>query len=262
MLALLAAAVIVATVSIKYDPLQQNLLLALMPPSARHLLGTDELGRDVLIRLVYGTRYTLFIGVSAVAVAATIGIPVGAVSGYLGRVPDLLVQRVTDILLAFPGILLALALVAALGRGVLDVVVAVGVSSTPSFIRLARASTLSLKEQGFVEAAKGLGVSGHWVILRHIVPNALGPVTVQASVLIGGAILTASGLGFLGLGIAPPTPEWGEMMGEARDLIFSHPGLISYPGFAIAYTVLAFNLLGDGLRDALDPRLRSISERM
>jgi peptide/nickel transport system permease protein len=254
MLILLALFTVVGPLVDTQNPLKQNLFLVLLPPSFAHPLGTDELGRDELVRLMYGTRYSLGIGLAAVAVSFAIGVPMGAVSGYLGGAFDLLSQRLTDVLLAFPGILLALALIAGLGRGVSDVVIAVGVSSAPSFIRLARASTLSLKEQGFVEAAQALGVSTPEIILRHIIPNALGPIIVTCSLSIGGAILSASALGFLGLGIVPPTPEWGEMLGEAAALIFSHANLVTYPGFLIAYTVLAFNLVGDGLRDTLDPR--------
>jgi ABC-type dipeptide/oligopeptide/nickel transport system permease subunit len=227
----------------------------LNPGEGGHLLGTDNFGRDELLLLVYGSRYTLSLGLMAVTLGIIVGVPLGAISGYFGGWVDIVIQRVTDILLAFPSIVLALALVAGLGVGLRNVVIAVGISSTPGFIRLVRADSLRLRELPFVEAARGLGVSSWMILLRHVIPNALAPVIVQATLQMGFAILLAASLGFFGLGIQPPTPEWGQLLGEARNYIFSDPNLATFPGLAIFAAVLAFNLVGDGLRDALDPRL-------
>jgi ABC-type dipeptide/oligopeptide/nickel transport system permease subunit len=191
----------------------------------------------------------------AVALGLLVGVPIGSVSGYFGGWVDLVLQRLTDILLAFPGILLALALVAGLGVGLRNVVIAVGVSSVPGFVRLVRASTLSIRELPYVEAARSLGVSSPMILARHVLPNALAPVIVQATLQLGFAILLAATLGFFGLGVQPPTPEWGSLLGEGRNYIFTDANLITFPGLAIFFAVLAFNLVGDGLRDALDPRL-------
>ncbi len=252
--ALLAAAAPLVT---PYDPVVQQLRDALQGPSRAHPLGTDFLGRDILARLLYGARYTLIIGFLAVALGLVVGVPLGAISGYYGGWLDLVAQRFVDILLSFPGFLLALSLVATLGPGLENVVISVGIGSMPFFVRLVRASTLSLREQPYIEAARVVGVADVAIIFRHILPNATAPVIVQATVWLGQAILVAAGLGFLGLGVQPPTPEWGAMLGEGRNYIFSNPNLATFPGLAIFAAVLAFNLVGDGLRDALDPRLRT-----
>lgn len=240
---------------IHYDPIRNHLSDAFLGPSAAHLLGTDDLGRDELLRLALGARWTLLIGFGAVAIGLAVGLPLGAISGFYGGWVDLLLQRFTDVLLSFPGILLALALVAGLGVGLQNVIISVGVASIPGFIRLVRASALSIRELPYVEAARALGVPNWLILLRHVIPNALAPVIVQATLQLGFAILVAAGLGFLGLGVKPPTPEWGSMLGLDRTYIFSDQALITYPGIAIFGAVLAFNLLGDGLRDALDPRM-------
>jgi len=205
---------------------------------------------------MFGARYTLALGFAAVAIGLAIGVPVGAVSGYFGGWIDLLSQRVTDVVLAFPNILLALALVAVLGVGLTNVIIAVAITSIPIFIRLTRASALSIRELPYVEAARALGVPSAAILVRHVIPNSLAPVIVQASLQLGAAILLAAALGFLGLGVQAPTPEWGSMLGLSRNYIFSDPNLATFPGLAIFGAVLAFNLVGDGLRDALDPRLR------
>ncbi len=240
-----------------YDPIAQALNDARLPPSPAHWLGTDQLGRDELVRLMYGARYSLTIGLAAVLLGLAVGVPLGAISGYFGGWADLLLQRLTDVLLSFPGFLLALSLVAVVGIGLRNVIIAVGVSAIPAFIRLVRASALSVREQPFVESARAAGVPTRRIVVRYVVANSLAPVIVQATLYLGTAILVAAGLGFLGLGVQPPTPEWGTMLGEARNDIFANPNLATFPGLAIFLAVLAFNLLGDGLRDALDPRLET-----
>ena len=255
-LGIYAMAAIFGPLVFAFTPGQNHLSEVLSTPGqGGHLLGTDNFGRDELLLLVYGSRYTLGLGVMAVALGLAVGVPLGAISGYFGGWVDIVIQRFTDILLAFPAIVLALALVAGLGVGLRNVVIAVGVSSIPGFIRLVRADSLRLRELPFVEAARGLGVSSWMILIRHVIPNALAPVIVQATLQMGFAILLAASLGFFGLGIQPPTPEWGQLLGEARNYIFSDPNLATFPGLAIFAAVLAFNLVGDGLRDALDPRL-------
>ncbi|MHB1319571.1 MAG: ABC transporter permease [Anaerolineae bacterium] len=239
-----------------YDPERQVLRDALLDPSLSHPLGTDYLGRDLLSRIMYGARYSLSIGFLAVAIGISVGVPLGSISGYYGGKIDLVVQRFVDILLSFPGFLLALSLVAILGVGITNVVLSVGISTTPSFVRLTRASTLGIRNLTYIESARSVGARDGRIIARHVVPNALAPVIVQATLSLGSAILVAAGLGFLGLGVQPPTPEWGTMLGEGRNYIFSNPNMATFPGLAIFMVVLAFNLVGDGLRDALDPRLR------
>ncbi|MGO8958743.1 MAG: ABC transporter permease [Streptosporangiaceae bacterium] len=233
----------------------QNLAASLEPMSAKHWLGTDQFGRDELVRIINGGRYTLFIGFSSVLVGLIVGVPLGALSGFFGGWVDTVLQRIIDIVLSFPGFLLALALVAALGSGLRNVVIAVAVTSFPRFARLLRASILTTRELQFVESARALGASQWRTLVRHALPNSLAPIVVQTPLELGSAILTAAGLGFLGLGVAQPTPEWGSMLGNARDLIFSNSTLITFPGLAIVGIILAFNLIGDALRDALDPRI-------
>ena len=255
-LAACAVLAIAAPLVTPYDPLKQILRDALLDPSLSHPLGTDYLGRDILARIIYGGRYSLSIGFVAVAIGLAIGVPLGAISGFYSGWVDMLIQRFIDILLSFPGFLLALSLVAVLGVGLENVILSVGISATPSFVRLVRASTLSVRQLTYIEAARALGQNDRVIILRHILPNTMAPVIVQATLSLGSAILLAAGLGFLGLGVQPPTPEWGSMLGEGRNYIFSNPNMATFPGIAIFITVLAFNLMGDGLRDALDPRLR------
>ena len=242
-----------APVATSYDPEQTRLEEALREPSVQHLLGTDQQGRDILARLVYGARYSLLIGFAAVGLGLCIGVPLGAVSGFYGGLVDLTIQRIVDVLLSFPGFLLALTLVAVLGVGLENVVIAVGLGVVPAFVRLVRASTLSIRYQPYVDAARSYGASGPLIIWRHVLPNALAPVVVQATLGLGSTLLTAAGLGFLGLGVQAPTPEWGSMLGEGRQYLFNSPNLATFPGIAIFLTVLGFNLAGDGLRDALDP---------
>jgi peptide/nickel transport system permease protein len=240
-----------------YDPEATRLEDALKEPSPAHVLGTDHLGRDILARLAYGARFSLLIGFAAVGLGLIIGVPLGAISGFYGGWVDLVIQRVIDVLLSFPGFLLALSLVAVLGVGIDKVIIAVGLGVLPAFVRLVRASTLAIKYRAYVEAARASGAKAPTIIWRHVLPNALPPVVVQATLGLGSTLLTAAGLGFLGLGVQGPTPEWGSMLGEGRQYIFSNPNLATFPGLAIFLTVLGFNLAGDGLRDAIDPTLNS-----
>ncbi len=239
-----------------YDPIQSDFEKTFQSPSAENLLGTDNIGRDVFSRILYGSRISLAIGFISVSIGLLIGLPVGALSGYYGGKFDLFVQRIIDILIAFPGILLAIVIVTILGVGVENVMIAVGIASVPIYTRLVRGSVLSIKEQGFVAAARALGIGNARIIIRHIMPNCLGPIIVQSTFQIATSILWAAGLGFLGLGAQPPDPEWGAMLARGREFIRTSPHLTTYPGLAILFMVLGFNLLGDGLRDALDPRSR------
>ncbi|MBI5653137.1 MAG: ABC transporter permease [Chloroflexi bacterium] len=258
LLLLLFAASIFAPVFMPHDPEKLKLSQALIAPGAQFLLGTDHLGRDMLTRLLYGARLSLTIGFLAVAFGLAVGLPLGAISGYYGKWVDLVIQRFADILLAFPSFLLALSLVAMLGVGLQNIIISVGISAVPSFIRLVRGSVLTIREQTYVESARSVGVRDGRIIWLHVLPNAMAPVIVQATLNLGSAILIAAGLGLLGLGVQPPTPACGSMLGEGRNYIFSHPYMATFPGLAIFIAVLGFNLLGDGLRDALDPRLRHV----
>jgi len=238
-----------------YDPLKANLSEIIQPPSRSHLLGTDELGRDILSRIIYGARISLTIGLVSMGIGLLGGVPLGILGAYYGRWVDLVVMRFVDILLSFPAILLAIVIVSVLGPGLYNAMIAVGVAQLPIYARLARAVVLSLKEKEFIEAAKSLGESDLRIILRHITPNSLTPIIVQATLMIASAILSAAALGFLGLGAQPPTPEWGTMLSKGRLYLRVAPHITTFPGLAILITVLGFNLLGDGLRDALDPRM-------
>jgi ABC-type dipeptide/oligopeptide/nickel transport system permease subunit len=254
-LVLFFAIAVVAPLATTYRPEENHLDQKLLEPSTAHLLGTDHLGRDILARLAHGARFSLLIGFAAVGVGLSIGVPLGAISGFYGGWLDLIIQRVIDVLLSFPGFLLALSLVAVLGVGIENVIIAVGLGVVPAFVRLVRASTLSIRSREYVEAARASGAGSALIIWRHVLPNALPPIVIQATLGLGSTLLTAAGLGFLGLGVQQPTPEWGSMLGEGRSYIFSNPNLATFPGLAIFLTVLAFNLAGDGLRDALDPVL-------
>lgn len=236
------------------SPSTQDLAARLAPPSTAHLLGTDQLGRDVLTRVLSGARISLGIGVSVMLASLLVGSAAGLVAGLLGGWWDEVIMRVTDIFLAFPGLILAMAISAALGPSLTNVMIAVAVVSWPTYARLIRAQVLALREREFVEAARALGSSQGRVAFRHLLPNSLAPLLVQGSFDVGSAILTAAGLGFIGFGAQPPTPEWGAMVSETRNYIAQAPWASSAPALAILVTVLAFNLLGDGLRDVFDPR--------
>jgi peptide/nickel transport system permease protein len=239
-----------------HDPIALGLGQQLQPPSLRYPLGTDELGRDELSRLLWGARSTLLITVGAVGLAVVIGTALGIIAGFRGGLSDTLIMRVMDILLAMPGFLLAIAIIAALGVGLTNVIIAVGVHAVPGFSRVARGATLAVKSQEYVQASRAIGSPDGRIMWRHVLPNVVPPLLVQTTLQLAVSILTASGLSFLGLGPQPPTPEWGAMLSTGRTYITSNPQLATIPGLAILLVALGFNLLGDGLRDALDPRLR------
>lgn len=234
-----------------------NIMERLQPPSAKHWFGTDGYGRDVFARVVHGSRLSLSLSIVSMMVAVAVGSLIGAISGYYGGKVDDVLMRLMDMLLAIPPMLMSISIVAALGRSMVNLMLALALAYMPVFARVIRSSILSVKGQEFVEAAKACGTSDARIIMRHIVPNAVGPIIVQATLAMGSAILTISSLSFMGMGIQPPQPEWGTMLYEGRDLIRTSPYLVVFPGLAIAVSVLSLNLLGDGLRDALDPRLKN-----
>jgi peptide/nickel transport system permease protein len=239
-----------------HDPVEQALLERLKAPSGAHPFGTDNLGRDVFARVLYGGRISLRVGILAVALGAVVGTLLGLLAGYAGRVADTVISRLMEVVLAFPATLLAIAIVAARGPGIENTMLAIGLIGIPVYARLVRASVLSLKERDFVVAARCVGASGPRILFRHILPNGLSPLVVQATLGIATAIIEAAALGFLGLGAQPPTPEWGLMLTDARNFLLNAPWAMIFPGAAIMLTVLGFNLFGDGLRDALDPQLK------
>ncbi len=258
-LALTALFILVAVLApllTPYDPIEQDLSIAQEPPSAAHWLGTDDLGRDLLSRIVLGARVSLVMSLSTVGIALLVGAAVGILAGYHGRRIDAVLMRCMDVLQAMPGILLAIIVVAILGVGLENVIVAIALSSVPLFARIARGSTLSVRTEEYVQAANVVGASTGRILLRHVLPNIVAPLIVMISLRISTVILTASGLSFLGLGAQPPTPEWGAMLSAGRSYLTTSPHIATFPGIAIMLVVLGFNLLGDGLRDALDPRLR------
>ena len=234
-------------------------LLGCPADQKQHLMGIDGNGRDEFSRLLYGARLSLMIGLSTVTFAIIIGTFLGAVAGYVGGWLDNVIMRVLDVLLAFPSLLLAIAIVTMLGPGLINALLAIGIVSIPSYARVVRSSVLTVRETDFVSASKAMGSNTLTILFRHILPNVLTPLIVQGTLGIATAILDAAALSFLGLGAQPPTPEWGSMLGAERNQVFTAPYLVFYPGLAIMLTVLSFNLLGDGLRDALDPRLAHVS---
>ena len=255
-LVLLSLVALSAPLLAPYDPLKVQARKALRPPSAEFFLGTDQYGRDVLSRTIYGTRISLLVGCISVSIAAASGLLIGLVAGYYGGLVDHVCMRCMDIMLAFPGILLALAIVSILGPSLANLMIAVGVSAIPAYARLVRGAVLSAKQNLYVEAARVVGCSSGAILVRHILPNVAAPVMVLCTLGMGTAILAAAALSFLGLGSQPPTPEWGRMLSEGRAYLREHWWIATAPGLAILITVLAMNLLGDGLRDALDPRLK------
>jgi peptide/nickel transport system permease protein len=240
-----------------YRPDEIHPIDSLMPPSARYWLGTDDLGRDILSRIIFGARVSLMVGTIAIGIAALAGVSLGLAAGYLGGGIDGLIMRVMDALLAFPAILLAIALMAVLSPSLENAMIAIGIISIPAFARITRANVLSLREKEFVEASRALGGGGLYLASLVILPNCLSPIIVQASLGVGNAILVEAALSFLGLGVQPPAPSWGSMLAFGRSLLGQAPWYATFSGLAIFVTVLALNFLGDGLREALDPRLHS-----
>jgi peptide/nickel transport system permease protein len=237
-----------------YDPIATSWSAIRKAPSAAHWFGTDELGRDVLSRVIYGTRASLLAGVVSVSIALSLGIPIGLFAGYAGRWPDALISRMTDAMLATPFLILAIALAAFLGPSLTNAMIAIGISATPIFIRLTRAQVLSVKVEDYIEAARAVG-NPHWrIAIRHILPNVVPPLIVQATLAIAAAVIAEASLSFLGLGQQPPAPSWGSMLNTAKNYVENAPWMAVWPGVSIFLVVLSFNLVGDGLRDALDPR--------
>jgi peptide/nickel transport system permease protein len=237
--------------------IKQDLKARMEGPSAAHILGTDEFGRDIFARMVHGARVSLQVGLIAVGIAIIFGGSLGALAGYYGGKLDNAIMRLMDIFLAIPSILLAIAIVSALGPSLFNLMFAIGISSVPQYARIVRASVLSIRDQEFIEAARAIGANDFRIITKHIIPNALAPVIVQATLGVAGAILSTAGLSFIGMGIQPPAPEWGAMLAGGRQYLRYAWHITAFPGIAIMITILALNLLGDGLRDALDPRLKS-----
>jgi ABC-type dipeptide/oligopeptide/nickel transport system permease subunit len=256
-LIILGIVALIAPLIAPYAPNEAVLSDILNKPSEAHLLGTDELGRDILSRLIYGARISLTISLIVVAISLTIGIALGLIAGYYGSWRDTAVMRFMDIIMAFPGILLAIILMSVFGKGISNAILAICVISIPGYVRIVRGSVLSVKESEFVQAAIAMGARDTYIMVRHILPNILAPVIVTATMSVSAVILETAALGFLGLGVQPPDSEWGAMLANGKNYIFSASHVILFPGLAISITVLAFNMFGDGLRDALDPRQRN-----
>ena len=239
-----------------YDPNYSDMTKSFIWPNGEHWFGTDQLGRDMFSRILDGTKISLFVGVAAVAISLSIGVMLGSIAGYRGGKTDAFIMRVMDVMLSIPSILLAIAFMAALGKGIDKAVIAIGLVSIPEYARIVRGSILSVKENDYVQAAKVIGNKDSRIIFKHILPNIISLIVVRATLGISTAVLDTAALGFLGLGVQPPFAEWGDMLGRARGFIFTAPYTLIFPGIAITIIVLAFNLLGDGLRDALDPKSR------
>lgn len=237
--------------------IDQDLVNRLKGPSLNHIFGTDEFGRDIFLRIIWGTRYSLFMGIFAIGFAIVIGGIIGAIAGFYGRGTDNILMRFMDILLAMPPMLLALTVVAALGTGLLNVVIAVAISYIPTYARVLRASVLTVKDKEYIESARAVGASNAQIIIRFVIPNSLAPIIVQGTLGVAGAILTIASLSFVGLGVQPPLPEWGLMLSNARTYMREAWHITVIPGIFIMLTILSLNLMGDGLRDALDPRLKN-----
>jgi peptide/nickel transport system permease protein len=252
-LLVIGAAGLLAPVLATHVPHEQSLLSRLAPPSSEHWLGTDELGRDEYSRLLYGARISLFISFAGTAGGVLLGTMIGLISGYAGGWTDSLTMRVIDVMFAFPGILLAILIVAVMGPGIFNLVVALIVFAAPTLSRIVRSSVLSLKSQEFVHAARAIGASRSRIMVHHLLPNTMAPIIVYTTLGVAGALLTTAGLGFLGLGVQPPTAEWGAMLSVGRNYLRDSPHLVVFPGLLILGTVMSLNLIGDALRDALDP---------
>lgn len=262
LLALVAFSTIIIDIVTKESVLDakvisQNLVNRLQPPSSEHIFGLDEFGRDIFLRIVWGTRYSLFMSTISISAAIIIGSVIGAISGYYGGVVDNILMRIMDIMLSLPYILLTIAIVAALGPGLVNVLISISIFYIPEFARVVRGSVLSIREREFIEASRSVGASDMVIIFKQIVPNSLAPLIVQATLGVAGAILSIAALSFLGLGIQPPLPEWGAMLTNARTYIRDAWHITAFPGLMILLTILALNIVGDGLRDALDPKLKN-----
>ena len=256
-LAVIAGFVVVAlgaSVVAPYDPIATSFATVRKAPSVAHWFGTDEIGRDVLSRIVYGARASLLAGVVSVLISISVGVPIGLLAGYAGGMTDMLISRVTDALLACPFLILAIALAAFLGPSLTNAMIAIGISATPVFIRLTRGTTLAVKAEDFVLAARAIGNAPWRVAIRHVLPNIVPPLLVQATLAIAAAVIAEASLSFLGLGQQPPQPSWGSMLNTAKNYIDNSPWMAIWPGASIFLLVLSFNVVGDGLRDALDPR--------
>jgi peptide/nickel transport system permease protein len=254
--ALFVVAALLAPWLAPFDPIETSWSAIRQAPSAAHWFGTDDIGRDVLSRIVWGTRASLLAGVVAVSIAVALGVPIGMTAGLVGGVVDAFISRLTDAFLACPFLILAIALAAFLGPNLTNAMIAIGVSATPIFVRLTRAQVLNVKVEEYIEAARALGNSPFRIAWRHVLPNILAPVIVQSTLAIAAAIIAEASLSFLGLGQQPPAPSWGSMLNTAKNYVDNAPWMAIWPGLAIFLLVLSFNLLGDGLRDALDPRQR------
>lgn len=263
-LAMLGLAIVIALILIAlfapllapYDPIARIKADSSLAPSSVHLFGTDLLGRDIFSRVIYGSRISIEVGIIAVGISVIIGLFLGALSGYFGNIPDTVIMRIADIFFAFPYILGAIAIMTVLGPGVINIFIAIGILGWASFARIFRSSILTIKNKEYIEAARALGASNYRIITKHIFPNAFAPIIVYATMNVGTAIIVEAALSFLGLGVQPPTAAWGKMLAESLDYIDIAPWMMVFPGLAIVITVLGFVLLGDGLRDAFDPKLR------
>jgi peptide/nickel transport system permease protein len=251
---LMVISAVAAPLLTSHDPVEMRLSDRQLPPSRAHFFGTDEFGRDVFTRVLYGGRISLRVGIIAVSIGMIVGSVIGLAAGYFGRWFDMVSQRFIDVMLAFPDLILALAIVAVLGPSLTNVMIAIGISSIPVYARVMRGQVLSLREKEYVEAARAAGAGHMRLIFRHILPNALSPIVVIATLGIAAAILAGAGLSFIGMGAQPPSPEWGAMLARGREFLRNEWWIATFPGIFIAITVMGFNLLGDGLRDALDPR--------
>lgn len=258
-LSIIVLAAVFADVLFDYDTMaiKQNAQNRLAPPSAEHLLGTDEVGRDILARIVFGARVSLPVALATILIAAVVGGLLGAIAGYGSRTVDNIIMRIMDMFLAIPSTLLAIAIVAALGSSIQNLLIAIAVSNIPPFARIIRSTVITIKGEEYIEAARAIGAYDSRIIFRHIIPNAMAPMIVQATMCIAGSVLSIASLSFLGLGIQPPTPEWGSMLSSGRQFIRYAWWVCTFPGIAIMLTILSLNLLGDGLRDALDPKLKN-----
>lgn len=256
---IMMTAVLSADLYLNYEEqaVSHNLSIRFQPPSSEHLLGTDQYGRDVLARIIYGGRISMFVGLATICVSLTAGSLIGASAAYYGGKVDNILMRTMDVFLAIPNTLMAITLVAALGSSIFNLILAMGISQTPRMSRIVRSSVLSVKGQEYIEAARACGTSDARIIFRHILPNAMGPILVQVTQTVARSVITIASLSFVGLGVSEPTPEWGSMLSEAKSQLRYHPYLAVAPGVAIVLTVMSLTLLGDGLRDALDPRLKN-----